>query len=53
MENTLALSAFVCAAVAGLAGHLKVRRHLDEHRWLRIAAFAAAFFVIAALTAGG
>jgi len=53
MDTTLALSAFVCAALVGLAGDRRVRPHLEGRRWLRVTAFAVAFFVIAAIVTGG
>ena len=53
MENTLALCAFGCAALAGLAGDRRLRRHLDGRRWLRVTVFAVALFVMAAIVTGG
>lgn len=52
MENTLALCAFGCAALAGMAGDRRLRRHFEGRRWLRVAAFAVAFAVMAAIVAG-
>ena len=49
MEDVLAVSAFMGAAMIGLAGDRRIRGYLDERRWLRVTAFAVAFFVMAAL----
>jgi hypothetical protein len=53
MEDVLALSAFLGAALVGLAGHVQFGGYLDDRRWLRVAAFAAAFFLMAAILGGG
>jgi hypothetical protein len=53
LEDGLALLAFVGAALAGLAGHVRIRGYLHDRRWLRVTAFAVAFFVIAAIITGG
>jgi hypothetical protein len=53
MEVGLALSAFLGAALVGLAGNARIGGYLDDRRWLRVAAFAAAFFVMAAILGGG
>ncbi|MBO0752420.1 MAG: hypothetical protein J2P53_09925 [Bradyrhizobiaceae bacterium] len=53
MEDVLALSAFAGAALVGLAGHLKIRGYLREHRWLRVTAIALAFLIMAAIVSGG
>ena len=53
MEDVLALSAFLGAALVGLAGHVRFGGYLDDRRWLRVAAFAAAFFLMAAMLGGG
>lgn len=53
METMLAVSAFLGAACVGLAGDARIRDYLDGERWLRVAVFAAAFFLIAAIVAGG
>jgi hypothetical protein len=53
MEDGLAVLAFLGAAFAGLVGHLRIRRYLHGRRWLRVTAFAVAFFVIAAIVTGG
>jgi hypothetical protein len=53
METAFTASAFLGAALVGLAGNARIAGYLDERRWLRIAVFAAAFFVIAAILTGG
>jgi hypothetical protein len=53
MEDALTASAFVGAALVGLAGHGRIAGYLDERRWLRVALFAAAFLLIAAILTGG
>jgi hypothetical protein len=53
MEDALTASAFFGAALVGLAGHARIAGYLSERRWLRVAVFAAAFFVIAAILMGG
>jgi hypothetical protein len=53
MEDVLAMSAFLGAALIGLAGNARIRGYLDGRRWLRVAAFAAAFFLMAAILGGG
>ena len=53
MENTLALCAFGCAALAGLAGDRRFRHHLEERRWLRVTVFAVALLAMAAIVTGG
>ena len=52
MENMLTVSAFLGAALVGLAGNARIAGYLDERRWLRIAAFAAAFLLIAMIVTG-
>jgi hypothetical protein len=52
MENMLTVSAFLGAALVGLAGNARIAGYLDERRWLRVAAFAAAFFLIAMIVRG-
>jgi hypothetical protein len=52
MKDVLALSAFLGAALVGLAGNTRIGSYLDDRRWLRIAAFAIAFFLIAAIITG-
>jgi hypothetical protein len=52
METVLTVSAFFGAALVGLAGNDRISRYLDDRRWLRVAAFAAAFFLMAAILAG-
>jgi hypothetical protein len=49
METALTVSAFLGAALVGLAGNARITDYLDERRWLRVAAFSVAFFVIAAI----
>jgi hypothetical protein len=49
MEMMFAASAFFGAALLGLVGNASVGGYLDERRWLRVAAFAVAFFLIAAI----
>lgn len=53
MDNTLALCAFGCAALAGMAGDRRLRRYFEGRRWLRVTVFAAAFAAMAAIVAGG
>jgi hypothetical protein len=53
METVFAASAFFGAALVGLAGNARLGGYLDGQRWLRVAVFAAAFFLIAAIVAGG
>jgi hypothetical protein len=53
MESALAASAFLGAALVGLAGNARIAGYLDDRRWLRVAVFAAAFFVMAAILTGG
>jgi hypothetical protein len=52
METVFAAAAFLGAACVGLIGDSQVRGHLDGRRWLRVAVFAAAFFLIAAIVTG-
>jgi hypothetical protein len=52
MENMLTVSAFLGAALVGLAGNTRIAGYLDERRWLRVAAFAAAFLLIAMIVTG-
>jgi len=49
METVFAASAFFGAALLGLMGNARVGGYLGERRWLRVAALAAAFFLIAAI----
>jgi hypothetical protein len=53
LQDVLALSAFLCAALVGLAGHLRIRGYLSDRRWLRVTAFAVAILTIAAIVTGG
>jgi hypothetical protein len=53
MENLLAVSVFFGAALAGLAGNARVGAYLGDRRWLRVAVFATAFFLMAAILGGG
>jgi hypothetical protein len=53
MEDVFAMSAFLGAALVGLAGNARIGGCLDGRRWLRVAAFAVAFFLIAAIVTGG
>jgi hypothetical protein len=52
VEDGIAVLAFVGAALGGLAGHMRIRGYLHDRRWLRVTAFAVAFFVIAAIVTG-
>jgi hypothetical protein len=52
MENVLAVSAFLCAALVGLAGDARVASYLHQRRWLRVSAFAVAFLVITVIVKG-
>ena len=49
METVFSVSAFLGAVLVGLAGGSRIGRYLDEWRWLRVTAFAVAFFVGAAI----
>jgi hypothetical protein len=49
METVFAASAFFGAALLALAGNARVGGYLGERRWLRVTAFAVAFFLIAAI----
>jgi len=53
MEDLLAISAFFGAALVGLAGNARIGGYLGQRRWLRVAVFAAAFFLMAAILGGG
>jgi hypothetical protein len=53
METALAASAFLGAALVGLAGNASIAGYLDDRRWLRVAVFAAAFLLMAAILIGG
>ena len=53
METVFAASAFLGAALVGLAGNARISGYFDERRWLRVAVFAVAFFLIAAIVTGG
>jgi hypothetical protein len=52
MEDVLTVSAFMGAALVGLAADSRVSSYLEERRLLRVAAFAAVFFLTAAIVAG-
>lgn len=49
METMLAVSAFLGAAVVGLAGDSRLGGYLEDRRWLRVTAFALVFFLIGAI----
>jgi hypothetical protein len=53
MESVFEASAFLGAALVGLAGNARIAGYLDGRRWLRIAVFAAVFFLTAAILTGG
>jgi hypothetical protein len=53
METALTASAFLGAALIGLAGDARIAGYLDERRWLRVAVFAAVFLLIAAIVGAG
>ena len=53
METAVAVSAFLGAACVGLAVDVRIGGYLDKRRWLRVAALAFAFFLIATILAGG
>jgi hypothetical protein len=53
METVVAVSAFLGAAFIGLAGDARIGGYLDERRWLKVVAFAVAFFLMAAILTGG
>jgi hypothetical protein len=53
MDSVLAASAFFGAAMVSLAGNARIADYLDRRRWLRIAVFAAAFFIMMTILTGG
>jgi fucose permease len=54
METVPAVLVFLGAAFVGrLAARSQVAEYIDHHRWLRVGAFALAFFLIAAILTGG
>ncbi len=52
MESVFTASAFFGAALVGLAGNATIAGHLQERRWLRVAALATVFLLIAAILTG-
>jgi hypothetical protein len=52
MEPVYAASAFLGAALVGLAADARLAIYLKERRWLRVTAFAVAFFLMAAVATG-
>lgn len=52
MEAMLTMSAFLGAALVAFAGDACIAGYFDERRWLRVAAFAVAFFLIAVIVTG-
>jgi fucose permease len=54
METVSAVLVFLGAAFVGrLMARSPISEYLDNRRWLRVGAFALAFFLIAAILAGG
>jgi fucose permease len=54
METVLAIICFLGAAFVGrLVEYSRIVGYLDDQRWLRVGAFALAFFLIAAVLTGG
>lgn len=53
MEVIVVVSAFLGAAVVGLVGDSQIAGYFDDRRWLRVMAFAVAFFLLAAILTGG
>jgi fucose permease len=54
MEAALAVICFLGAAFVGrLVECSRIASYLDDRRWLRVGAFALAFFLIAAILTGG
>jgi hypothetical protein len=53
METVFTASAFIGAALVGLAGNARIAGYLDERRLLRVAVFAVMFFLIAAIVTSG
>jgi hypothetical protein len=49
MEPINAVSAFLGAALVGLAADAWLATYLRERRWLRVTTFAVAFFLMAAV----
>ena len=52
MEPMYAASAFLGAALVGLAADARLAIYLEERRWLRVTTFAVAFFLMAAVVTG-
>jgi hypothetical protein len=54
METISAVLVFLGAAFVGrLVARSPAAAYVDNHRWLRVGAFALAFFLIAAILTGG
>jgi len=54
METLSAVLVFVGAAFVGrLAARSRIAEYIDNDKWLRVGAFALAFFLIAAILTGG
>ena len=54
METLSAVLVFLTAAFVGrIMARSRVAQYIDNHRWLRVGAFALAFFLIAAILRGG
>jgi fucose permease len=54
MQTIWAVLAFLAAAFVGrLVGRSQIAKCLDNHRWLRVGAFALAFLLVAAILTGG
>lgn len=52
MESVFTASAFFGAALVGLAGNARIADYLQERRWLRVAALATVFLLIASILTG-
>jgi fucose permease len=54
MQTISAVLVFLAAAFVGrLVGRSQIAKCLDNHRWLRVGAFAIAFLLVAAILTGG
>jgi hypothetical protein len=53
MDTVSAVLAFLSAAFVGrLVARSEVTDYIDNHRWLRVVAFALAFFLISVILTG-
>jgi hypothetical protein len=54
MQTISAVLAFLAAAFVGrFVARSQIAKSLDNHRWLRVGAFALAFLLVAAILTGG